>query len=34
MDIAQFGKRKTGRLIKIGNIPGVTHCFIPEPLRK
>lgn len=34
MDIAQFGKRKTGRLIKIGNIPGVTHCFIPDPLRE
>ncbi len=32
MDIKIFGDQKTGELVEITGIPGVTHAFVPDPL--
>jgi Fic family protein len=32
MDIQKFGNKKTGKLVEVTGVPGITHAFVPDPL--
>jgi len=32
MDLSRFTARKTGKIIEVSGVPGISHAFIPDPL--